>query len=170
MTAEVNGLNEKIIAALKKANMKISTAESCTGGLISALLTDVSGASDVLDECIVTYSNGAKMRELGVKSETLEAHGAVSAETAAEMCRGICEHTGADVGIGVTGIAGPTGGTPQKPVGTVFTGIYINGRTVISEHHFGGNREKVREETCSAVFSALLKELNDACKNCPSVV
>ena len=110
MKAEVNGLNEKVVKMLAERKMTVSAAESCTGGLFAALITNVSGASEVLNESFVTYANSAKMKYLGVKGETLEKHGAVSYETAFEMAEGLRKNTGADVTVGITGIAGPTGG------------------------------------------------------------
>ncbi len=141
-------MKNKLINLLIEKKLHISTAESCTGGLLSAMLTDVPGASAVIDECIVTYSNEAKMRELYVKEETLAGYGAVSVETAAEMCKGICRHTGAEVGIGITGIAGPGGGMPQKPVGTVCIGVCVNGNAEVECCHFDGDRAAVRTQSC----------------------
>ena len=161
MTAEVNGLNEKFIKLLKEKGMTAATAESCTGGLLSALLTDVPGASEVINECIVTYSNNAKMCELNVSRETLESYGAVSHDTAEQMATGICEHTEADVGIGITGIAGPTGGTPEKPVGTVFIGICVNRLgTEVYENHFTGSRAEIREQACIAALTKAIERLS----------
>ena len=108
------------VHALQKTGATAATAESCTGGLVSAALTDVPGASEVFGFGACTYSNGQKMRVLGVSAETLRQYGAVSAETAAEMARGVRRAAGADFGIGITGIAGPGGGTKEKPVGLVF--------------------------------------------------
>ncbi len=117
---------EEIIAELLiKSNLKIAVAESCTGGMITARLVDYPGISAVLLESCVVYSNEAKIRRLGVKSETLEKFGAVSAETAAEMAEGIVKTSGADVGLAITGIAGPAGGTNEKPVGLVFIGVCL---------------------------------------------
>ncbi len=109
--------------------LSISSAESCTGGLFAATLIDVSGISAVFDRSFVTYSNEAKMELLGVKAETLQAHGAVSEETAREMAEGLYRATGSDICISVTGIAGPDGGTPEKPVGTIYMGAVYNGKT-----------------------------------------
>lgn len=159
MRAELNGKNERLVALLKNRGMYISSAESCTGGLFSALITDVAGASDVFCESIVTYSNEAKMRELGVRSETLEKYGAVSENTAREMAEGICSHTGADVGVGITGIAGPGGGTLQKPVGTVYAGICICGKTEVIHLQLKGSRAEVKEQTCAQVTEKLIELL-----------
>lgn len=159
MEVNVGDLNIQLINKLIENKLHISTAESCTGGLLSALLTQVPGASEALDECIVTYSNEAKMRELGVKKETLDAYGAVSEETAYEMCTGICRHTGADVGIGITGIAGPGGGTPEKPVGTVCIGVCTKEKIDISTQYFDGDRDKIRSDSCRFALSAALEML-----------
>lgn len=153
-------INTELVKKLIDKKLKISTAESCTGGLLAEKITQVSGASEIFDESIVTYSNEAKMRELGVKSETLERFGAVSYDTAYEMCTGICRRTGADIGIGVTGIAGPGGGTAEKPVGTVFIGICISGDVTVLENHFNGNRDEVRNKTYEKAFSAVLERIN----------
>lgn len=152
-------INEELVNKLIEKKLKISTAESCTGGLLAEKITQVAGASEIFDESIITYSNDAKMRELGVKKETLEAFGAVSCDTAYEMCTGICRRTGADVGIGVTGIAGPGGGTEEKPVGTVFIGICVSGEVKIIENHFSGTRDEVRNKTYEKAFSTVLEML-----------
>ncbi len=152
MKAEVNGINEAAVKKLIEKKLKISAAESCTGGLFTALITEVPGASEILEESIVTYSNEAKMLELNVKKETLDAVGAVSRETACQMAEGIRAHTGADVGVGITGIAGPGGGTPEKPVGTVFVGVSAADGTEVRELHLDGDRESVREQTCRIAF------------------
>lgn len=159
MKADVGELNTQLINKLIGKKLHISTAESCTGGLLSALLTQVPGASEVINECIVTYSNEAKMRELGVRKETLEAYGAVSEETAYEMCTGICRHTGSEIGIGITGIAGPGGGTEKKPVGTVCIGVCTKDKINISTQHFEGDRDKVRESSCIFALSKTLEML-----------
>ncbi len=159
MKAEVNGLNERLVAALRGRGMTVSAAESCTGGLLSALITDVPGSSEVIGESIVTYSNEAKMRELGVSEETLERFGAVSRETAKEMAEGIRRRTGADIGAGITGIAGPGGGTPEKPVGTVYAAISDGERTKVIHMLHDGSRAEVREKTCLRVLAELLELL-----------
>lgn len=157
MKADMEGLNDFTVQRLARRDMRIASAESCTGGLFASLITEVPGASEIFNESIVTYSNEAKMRELGVKSETLKEYGAVSRNTAKQMCEGICVHTGADVGISITGIAGPQGGTKEKPVGTVFVGICIKGLTRVYHLLINGSREQVREETCRFVFEKLLE-------------
>ena len=152
MKAEVNGLNEAVVKLLAEKKMTISSAGSCTGGLFSALITKVPGASDILNEAFVTYANSAKMKYLGVKEETLEKHGAVSHETAFEMAEGLRARTGADVTVGITGIAGPGGGTKEKTVGLVYAGVCVNGKTEVIEMRHDGTREQVREKTCIEVL------------------
>ena len=159
MTADVKGINEKLVNELIKRKLKISTAESCTGGLLAALITAVPGSSEIFEESIVTYSNDAKMRELGVKKETLDSVGAVSRDTAYQMCTGICAHTSADIGIGITGIAGPGGGTDEKPVGTVFIGICVRGNADVLEMYYGGSRDDVREKTCETALEYIYQKI-----------
>ena len=115
---------EKIAKILIDNNLTVSTTESCTGGLLSSAFTDVSGSSAFVHLNFVTYSNEAKQKILGVRSETLEKYGAVSEQTSLEMARGLYVVTGADICISTTGIAGPTGGTPEKPVGLMYSTIY----------------------------------------------
>lgn len=159
MIAEIGGINEAVVKRLIEKKLKISAAESCTGGLFTALITDVSGSSAILDESIVTYANSAKMRELSVKKETLDTVGAVSHETARQMCVGIRVHTGADIGVGITGIAGPDGGTAEKPVGTVFVGVADDKGTEVRKLRLDGNRAGVREQTCRIAFEMVLERL-----------
>jgi PncC family amidohydrolase len=134
----------KLIEILKQKKLTISTAESCTGGLISKLITDVPGASEVFIGGVVSYSNEMKMRWLGVKQETLEEYGAVSENTVREMLNGIMRETGSNIAVAVSGIAGPTGGTPEKPVGTVFIGVAFGDQTRVKKYLFEGSREDVR--------------------------
>lgn len=124
---DVGNLQNALVAALKTKNMTVATAESCTGGGVSRAITDVPGSSGVFGLGICTYSNDMKTKMLGVREQTLEKHGAVSAETAQEMARGIREVSGADIGIGVTGIAGPDGGSKTKPVGLVYIAVDSDG-------------------------------------------
>ena len=125
-------------------NLTISTAESCTGGLVSATLINYPGISSVFIEGCVTYSNESKINRLGVNPHTLEVHGAVSEETAREMAEGIAKNFNTNVAISTTGIAGPGGGTSDKPVGLVYIGIYVNGKTTVSKYILPGNREEIR--------------------------
>ncbi len=139
---------EKILCqSLLEKGLKIATAESCTGGMIAAKITSVSGASGCFDAGVVTYSNEQKHKLLGVSKKTLKNHGAVSKETALEMCRGVRKLAKADIGISVTGIAGPTGGTPEKPVGTVWIGVCGKEICKAERFLFDGNRDEVREQT-----------------------
>lgn len=137
---------EKVTASLLvEKNIKIATAESCTGGKVASMLIDYPGISDVFLEGLVTYSNEAKMRTLGVKKETLEEHGAVSYETAVEMARGAAKYTGADIAVSTTGVAGPGGGTKEKPVGLVYIGLYFRGVEKAYEMTYSGTRNIVRD-------------------------
>ncbi len=127
MSAETEALARTIIAACEARGIMIATAESCTGGMIAAALTDIAGSSVAVDRGFVTYSNAAKMEMLGVKAVTLDAFGAVSAETAREMAEGALAHSNAGIAVSVTGIAGPDGGSADKPVGLVWFGLAMRG-------------------------------------------
>ena len=139
---------------LKKKKITVSTAESCTGGSIAARLTSIAGSSEYFNGSIVAYSNEVKMNLLYVSPETLERHGAVSEETAREMAEGIAKNFDTNVAISTTGIAGPDGGTIDKPVGLVYIGIYINGKTTVNKYILKGNREDIR-------LRATKKAIND---------
>lgn len=141
-----------VVDLLKEKNMTIATAESCTGGMVSARLVNVSGASQVFMQGFVTYSNQAKMRALGVKEETLKAYGAVSAQTAREMALGGAKAAQTDVCVSITGLAGPGGGTAQKPVGLVYMACAVRGQVNTERYQFKGNREKIR---CQSMMKAL---------------
>lgn len=146
-TKEEVTLEESVVFLLKQHHLKISTVESCTGGLIAGRLVNVSGASDVLEQGFVTYANEAKEQLVGVKKDTLMKYGAVSEETAKEMAYGVATRYQSDVGLSVTGIAGPTGGTKEKPVGLVYIGCYAKGKTFVKECRFSGNRSKIRDNS-----------------------
>ena len=152
-------LEEKIIQKLQEKGYTLTTAESCTGGLLAGKILNVSGASAVYNEGHITYSNEAKERLLGVKQDTLQQYGAVSRETAAEMAKGAALSAKADVGLSTTGIAGPTGGTPEKPVGLVYVGCYYNGEVTVEECRFTGNREQNRNAAVEAALQLLGKHL-----------
>ena len=137
----------------------IATAESCTGGLIASKLIEYPGISEVLLEGCVTYSNDAKMRRLGVKAETLEQFGAVSEETAREMAEGIARTSGAEIGIATTGIAGPGGGSEEKPVGLVYMGLYYKGKTDVKKCNFAGKRQAIRERAAYTALDWLRKAM-----------
>lgn len=132
---------------LKKNGFTMSTAESCTGGMVAARLVNVSGVSEVFTEGMVTYSNEAKMRLLGVREETLKAWGAVSEETAREMALGGAKAAGTDVCVAITGLAGPDGGSKEKPVGLVYMACAVRGRVEARRYQFKGNRSKIREQS-----------------------
>ena len=147
---------KKLGEILKRKNIKISGAESCTGGMVAAEITSVDGISAVFNESFVTYSNDAKHRNLGVSEETLKRFGAVSEECAGEMAEGAAARSGADIAFSVTGIAGPTGGTKEKPVGTVCFGVFFKGVTVTRTAHFKGGREDVRKSAVAFVIDMMI--------------
>ena len=154
-TDESKTLEEAVIDLLKEKDLKLSLAESLTGGMIAQRIVNVSGASDVFGYGFVTYSNKAKHKCLGVKKSTLKEKGAVSAKCAREMAKGACKESGADISISVTGLAGPGGGTKETPVGTVFMGCCYEGRTIAKEFHFTGNRMRIREQTTAHALAML---------------
>lgn len=144
---------EKAVAdLLQSSGMTISCAESCTGGLISATLINVPGISELYKAGFVTYSNKAKRKLLGVKKGTLQKYGAVSRQTAEEMVKGLLAATKTDVGLAVTGIAGPDGGTKEKPVGLVYVSCNVKGKITVKECHFKGTREKIRKSSVTAAL------------------
>lgn len=145
-------LEERLVHLLQEKNMTVSTAESCTGGLIAGAIINAAGASDVLNEGYITYSNEAKERLVGVRHETLEKYGAVSEETAREMALGAAKAAGSDMGLSSTGIAGPGGGTKEKPVGLVYIGCSVDGEVQVRELHFHGNRMENRLHTVGEVL------------------
>lgn len=152
-------LEEKIVNLLLEKQYTISTVESCTGGLIAATLINCSGVSTCLKESVVTYSNEAKMAYVNVKKETLDRVGAVSEETAREMAEGIKHRANADIGLSSTGIAGPGGGTPLKPVGLVYIGIAMKGQTEVFKLQLNGTRQEIRERTVKNILFQLYKKL-----------
>lgn len=154
-------LEEHVVELLSRQKMTVATAESCTGGLIAATLVNVPGASDVLNEGYITYSNEAKMRLVGVSRETLAQYGAVSAQTAKEMAEGAANAAKADAALSATGIAGPGGGTEEKPVGLVYIGCFVNGKTVVKECIFDGNRMENRQNTAETALEMLAQALEN---------
>lgn len=151
------GLAEQLGQFLKTNNQKIATAESCTGGWIAQCITEVPGSSAWFDRGFVTYSNAAKMQMLGVLPETLLVHGAVSAETALEMVSGALAHSEADCAIAVTGIAGPDGGSAEKPVGTVYIAWQTKNQAAkIKKMLLTGSRQQIREQTVIAAIKGVL--------------
>lgn len=151
-TKEKVTLEQSVADLLKERGYTITTAESCTGGMLAARLINVPGVSEVYRTGFITYANKAKRKELGVLKETLRLYGAVSRETAMEMVRGAAEHADAEVALATTGIAGPDGGTEAKLVGLVYISCYVAGEVTVREFRFSGNRAKIRE---SAVAAAL---------------
>lgn len=155
----MNDMAYKVFCRLREKNLKISAAESCTGGLFTKLITDIPGSSEVIDLSIVTYANAAKVKFLGVSEKSIADYGVVSEEVAVQMARGICDAFGADVGVGITGIAGPGGGTAEKPVGLVWTAVCYEGRVYPKRLLLDGDREAVRAGACAEIFKGLLEIL-----------
>ena len=148
---------EKLSIKLKERDLKLVTAESCTGGLIAAAITDRAGSSDIFERGFVTYSNDSKMELLGVPAAVLEQYGAVSAQTAEAMVKGALEHSRAHVAVAVTGIAGPSGGTKEKPVGLVYIGYGSRNDIHVKEHRFLGDRANVRRQAVETALKHLLE-------------
>lgn len=151
-TEEETTLEKAVVDLLLANNLTVSCAESCTGGMLSARLINVQGVSEVFKNGFVTYSNKAKRKTLGVKKGTLQKYGAVSAQTAEEMAKGAAFVSKADVTVSVTGIAGPDGGSEEKPVGLVYIGCNVKGSVTVKEFRFKGNRAKIRESATSAAL------------------
>ena len=155
-TPEEDVTLERAVVELLLANkLTVTCAESCTGGLLSARLINVPGVSEVYKSGYVTYSNKAKRKLLGVKKSTLGKYGAVSAQTAEEMARGLAFVSKGDVAVSVTGLAGPDGGTEEKPVGLVYIACSVKGDVTVKEYHFSGNRQTIREAAVSAALTLM---------------
>lgn len=154
---EKKTLEEAVIDLLKEQRLTLALAESCTGGMTASRIVSVPGASEVFTGAIVSYSNNAKKRFLGVKEETLQIEGAVSAKCAEEMARGGCLAAQADVCLAVTGLAGPDGGTEKTPIGTVFMSCCFRGKSTTREFRFTGNRAKIREQAAAHALAFLRK-------------
>ena len=149
---------EELLKKFKKSGLKLVTAESCTGGMISSVITDVSGSSDVFERGFVTYSNEAKNELLGVSTGLLEKHGAVSEEVAKAMAEGALSHSRADISIAVTGVAGP-GASENKPAGLVYIASAKKaGETICCKNNFTGDRDKVRKSSVSKALDLALKQ------------
>lgn len=155
------GIEETVGELLTKRGLTIATAESCTGGLIARRLTSVSGSSNYFERGIVAYSNRAKSELLGVPEEIIEQHGAVSEQTAIRMAKGIREKSGTDLGLATTGIAGPTGGTPEKPVGAVYIALAAENACRVKRYNFSGMRNDITVLTSYVALSWLHRYLND---------
>jgi nicotinamide-nucleotide amidase len=154
-------LARQVLAACEERGIMLATAESCTGGMIAAALTDIAGSSTVVDRGFVTYSNEAKTEMLGVRPETLEAHGAVSRETALEMAAGALANSRAGIAVSVTGVAGPGGGSTEKPVGLVWFGLAVEGRQPVAERRLFEDKGRafIREESVKTALSLVLDGL-----------
>lgn len=149
---------EALLDSCRARGLRLTMAESCTGGLIASLMTEIPGSSDVVGRGFVTYSNEAKQEVLGVRPETLAAHGAVSSETAREMAAGALARAGpdADLAVAVTGVAGPGGGSAEKPVGTVWLAVASGGgETVAAKHSFDGDRAGIRRAAVECAVTML---------------
>lgn len=144
---------------LRQAHATVCTAESCTGGLISAAITEIPGSSEVFLGSIVAYANAVKQSLLGVSAETLERYGAVSSQTMEQMLSGVMNATGADCAMATSGIAGPGGGTPDKPVGTVWIGAAVKGERIVRLYHLDGNRRQITAAATLAAMQQLLELL-----------
>lgn len=156
----LEALGRELGAALLERGWRMATAESCTGGWIAQAMTATAGSSDWFECGLVTYSNAAKISLLGVDAMTLERHGAVSVETAAQMAEGALRVSDVDVTVAVTGVAGPGGGSAHKPVGTVCFGFAINGRATVTDRQvFDGDRRAVRARTVAHALQRLLEML-----------
>lgn len=152
--------NEKLVDKLISLNYKIATAESCTGGLLASSIVEVSNASKVFDMSFVTYSNESKIELLGVNLDTILSHGVVSEKVAMEMAKGVALKSRSHVGVGISGIAGPTGATDNKPVGMVCFGFYIDGKVYTHTKYFGEiGRNNVRKQSVKFAIEFLLNNL-----------
>jgi nicotinamide-nucleotide amidase len=152
-------LATRIGERLKAANAMLATAESCTGGWAAQVVTSVAGSSAWFERGFVTYSNAAKEELLGVRPETLRSHGAVSEQTAREMARGALERSKATIALSITGVAGPSGGTQEKPVGMVCFAWSQKGQVRSETRHFSGDRESVRRQSVILALEGVLKTL-----------
>lgn len=156
---EGKDVDQVVLDMLRDKGLKISIAESCTGGKIISELIKYAGASDVVDSGYITYSNDAKMRDLNVKPETIKVYGAVSHQTCYEMVKGVLDRSQVDIAVGITGVAGPTGGTAEKPVGLVYIGIGIKGEIYTFESKFTGDREMIQKRAVNKTFKLIYDQL-----------
>lgn len=157
-------LEQSVVDLLTDRHMTIATAESCTGGMLAARLINVAGVSDVYKAGYVTYANKAKKKILGVDKNILKKKGAVSSEVAKLMAGQAAALTGTDVAVGITGIAGPGGGTDEKPVGLVYIGCYVQGKVYVRQYHFSGNRAKIRENSVASALTFIREAILSAGK------
>lgn len=152
---------EELVNKLMEKNLIISTAESCTGGLLAKKITDISGSSRIFEMGLISYANRIKNEFLEVPNDVLNTVGAVSEETAKQMAIGITKLSKSDIGVGITGIAGPTGGTPEKPVGLVYYSVYFKeeDKLIVKKLLLKGNRDEIREQTTEIVIEEILKNI-----------
>jgi nicotinamide-nucleotide amidase len=163
MTDSLQSMLATLAASCIGRKLKIATAESCTGGMISAAITDIAGSSVWFDRGFVTYSNEAKQQMLGVAEQTLAAHGAVSAEVVAEMANGALSHSQADLSVSVSGVAGPGGGSAEKPVGTVYLAVASRGAGASARRlQLDGDRAEIRRATVLAAIQGLIERAESA--------
>jgi nicotinamide-nucleotide amidase len=159
-TPQKNDLHEvtqELASVLIKNNWCLSTAESCTGGMVAASITELAGSSEWFERGYVTYSNQAKSQDIDVSQNLIEQHGAVSDQVARAMALGAKQNSGSDIALSITGIAGPTGGSPEKPVGTVcFAWLLANDQMISETKHFEGDRQKIRQQACDFSLRKLL--------------
>ena len=153
---ETLALAEDVLALCRARRWRLATAESCTGGLVAAALTAIAGASEVVECGFLTYSNKSKMDLLGVPQETIAEHGAISVEAAGAMARGAVSRAGVDLAVAITGLAGPGGGTPQKPVGLVYLGVAIREGVRVERRVFPGDRAEIRRAAMIEALEMLL--------------
>lgn len=159
MNQKNESLEYSIYELLKKHQYKMTTAESATGGMIASTLINVPGISEFFEEGYVTYSDAAKVKMIGVSADIIERFGVVSSETAADMAESAARKAGCEAALAVTGVAGPGGGTEECPVGLIYIGCSLKGRTVTERHIFDGDRRKVREAAAEAALRLLKRML-----------
>ena len=154
---DLHEITQALARVLIKNNWHLSTAESCTGGLVAASITELAGSSEWFERGYVTYSNQSKSEDIDVSQNLIEQHGAVSDQVARAMALGAKQNSGSDLSLSITGIAGPTGGSPEKPIGTVcFAWALANDQIVSETKHFEGNRQQVRQQACDFSLRKLL--------------
>ena len=157
----MTNMNEKLVQTLVEMGLKISTVESCTGGMLASAIIDIAGASDVFSEGFITYSHEAKIKYVKVKPETLEKYGDVSEETVKEMVYGCKMETGSAVAVATTGFAGPGGGNMDKPVGLVFVGCAYKDVIMVKKFKFNGDREQVRKQTVDEAIKMTIEMIKN---------
>jgi nicotinamide-nucleotide amidase len=154
---DLHEITQALARVLIKNNWRLSTAESCTGGMVAASITELAGSSDWFERGYVTYSNQAKSEDIDVAQNLIEQHGAVSDQVARAMALGAKQNSGSDLSLSITGIAGPTGGSPEKPIGTVcFAWALANDQIVSETKYFEGDRQQIRQQACDFSLRKLL--------------